>query len=97
MFEARLEGLELNVTALDLSLLDNNIDSPDILDMISIRSRPHGVGEEKDVIDNLSQIAKFSLPLIERDIPLNDPSQQQYSIGYSGTRRITKTYDWIVR
>lgn len=97
LFEARMEGLDLNVTALDLSLLENNIDSPDILDMISIRSRPHGVGEDPDMTNNLRPPVKFSLPLTERDIPLNDPSQQQYSIGYSGTRRITKTYDWTVR
>lgn len=97
LFEARMEGLDLNVTALDLSLLENNIGSPDILDMISIRSRPHGVGEDPDMTNNLRPTVKFSLPLSERDIPLNDPSQQQYSIGYSGTRRITKTYDWTVR
>ena len=91
LFEARLEGLELNVTALDLSLLDNNIDSPDVLDMISIRSVPHHVGEPDP------SKPQFTLPLSERDIPLNDPAQQQYSIGYTGTRKITKTYAWTRR
>lgn len=91
LFEARLEGLELNVTALDLSLLDNNIDSPDVLDMISIRSDPHHVGEPDP------SKPQFTLPLTERDIPLNDPAQQQYSIGYAGARKITKTYAWTRR
>lgn len=91
LFEARLEGLELNVTALDLSLLDNNIDSPDVLDMISIRSNPHHVGEPDP------SKPQFTLPLAERDIPLNDPAQQQYSIGYTGARKITKTYAWTRR
>lgn len=91
LFEARLEGLELNVTALDLSLLDNNIDSPDVLDMISIRSDPHRVGEPDP------SKPQFTLPLTERDIPLNDPAQQQYSIGYAGARKITKTYAWTRR
>lgn len=91
LFEARLEGLELNVTALDLSLLDNNIDSPDVLDMISIRSDPHHVGEPDP------SKPQFTLPLTERDIPLNDPAQQQYSIGYTGARKITKTYAWTRR
>lgn len=91
LFEARLEGLELNVTALDLSLLENNIDSPDVLDMISIRSDPHHVGEPD------LNATQFTLPLNERDIPLNDPAQQQYSIGYTGNRKITKTYAWTRR
>lgn len=91
LFEARLEGFELNVTALDLSLLENNIDSPDVLDMISIMSVPHHVGEAS--VD----APQFTLPLNERDIPLNDPAQQQYSIGYTGNRKITKTYAWTRR
>lgn len=81
LFEAKLEGIELNVTALDLSLIDNNVQSPDVLDMIAIKSDPHKV----DIV----------LPLSERDIPLNDPAQQQYSIGYTGSQKISKTYSWI--
>lgn len=92
LFEAKLEGLELDVTALDLSLLENNVESPDIFDMIQIQSTPHHVGIE-DPSDPTEQ--PISLPLSERDIPLNDPSQQQYTIGYTGTRKITRTYDWV--
>lgn len=83
LFEARLEGVELNVTALDLSLLETNVKSPDVLDLITVRSTPHSV--------------KISLPLNERDIPLNDPAQQQYSIGYAGSQKITSTYSGLRR
>lgn len=83
LFEARLEGVELNVTALDLSLLETNVKSPDVLDLITVRSTPHNV--------------KISLPLNERDIPLNDPAQQQYSIGYAGSQKITSTYSGLRR
>lgn len=83
LFEARLEGVELNVTALDLSLLETNVKSPDVLDLITVRSTPHNV--------------KISLPLNERDIPLNDPAQQQYSIGYTGSQKITSTHVGIRR
>ena len=89
LFEAKLEGLEIDVTALDLSLLQNNVKSPDVLDMITIKSTQHKIGSD-DPDD-----PAFSLPLSERDIPLNDPSQQQYTIGYTGTRKITRTYDWV--
>ena len=83
LFEARLEGVELNVTALDLSLLETNVKSPDVLDLITVRSTPHSV--------------KISLPLNERDIPLNDPAQQQYSIGYTGSQKITSTHSGLRR
>ena len=83
LFEARLEGVELNVTALDLSLLKTNVESPDVLDMIVIRSKPHNV--------------EIALPLNERNIPLNDPAQQQYSIGYTGSQKITSTHSGIRR
>ena len=83
LFEARLEGVEVNVTALDLSLLKTNVKSPDVLDLIKISSTPHNV--------------KISLPLNERDIPLNDPAQQQYSIGYTGSQKITSTHSGIRR
>ena len=83
LFEARLEGVELNVTALDLSLLETNVKSPDVLDLITVRSTPHNV--------------KISLPLNERDIPLNDPAQQQYSIGYTGSQKITSTHSGLRR
>jgi len=81
LFESKLESFEINVTAVDLSLLDSNVDSPDILDPIRIYSKPHMVDA--------------TLPLSERDIPLNDPSDQQYSIGYQGTQTISKTSSWI--
>lgn len=81
LFEAKLEELELNVTALDLSLLDSNVESPDILDPIKIYSKPHKVDA--------------TLPLSERDIPLNEPVNQQYTIGYQGTQTISKTYSWV--
>lgn len=83
LFEARLEGVEVNVTALDLSLLKTNVESPDVLDLIKISSTPHNV--------------KISLPLNERDIPLNDPAQQQYSIGYTGSQKITSTHSGLRR
>ena len=81
LFEAKLESFEVNVTALDLSLLETNIQSPDILDPIKIYSEPH----KTDII----------LPLSERDIPLNDPASQQFNIGYQGAQKISKTYSWI--
>lgn len=81
LFEAKLEAFEINVTALDLSLIDSNVESPDILDPIKIYSKPHKVDA--------------TLPLSERDIPLNDPVNQQYTIGYQGTQTISKTYSWI--
>lgn len=81
LFESKLESFEINVSAFDLTLLDSNIDSPDVLDPIRIVSYPH-------MIDTI-------LPLGERDIQLNDPSDQQYSIGYQGTQKISKTNSWI--
>ena len=81
LFESKLESFEINVTAVDLSLLDSNVDSPDILDPIRIYSKP--------------QMVDATLPLSERDIPLNDPSDQQYSLGYQGTQTISKTSSWI--
>ena len=76
MFIGNFEAAELNVSAFDLAMLDNSIESPDILDPIEVYSAPHMIN--------------VRLPLNERDIPLNRPSGMTYNIGYKYETTISK-------
>lgn len=82
LFVGDFDELNIDVSALDLSILESNVDSPDILDPVRIHSEPHGI----DIV----------LPIQERDIPFNDLSSQTFSIGYEKSQKITSFNEKII-
>jgi hypothetical protein len=75
LYNAVFEKLSLSVTALDLALLESNIDVPRIMDPIHIVSEYHNV----DLL----------LPLQSMDIPFNKLENQTFNIGYEKEQKIT--------
>ncbi len=56
----------LTLTAIDLSLLDKNIDSFRVGDLIKVRSKPHGITREDDVFQLTEQSLDFLNPQNDR-------------------------------
>lgn len=75
LFKGLFEKMSLTVTALDLSVLENTLTTPRILDPIRIISPYHKV----DMI----------LPLKSMDIPFNKLEDQTFDIGYEKEQKIT--------
>lgn len=65
------DNIVLDVTAVDLRLLNVNYEAFDILDKVRIISRPHGV-------DNL-------LPIRKMEIPMSKPEQTSYVLSHNTT------------
>lgn len=77
----QFENITISVTALDLALLDSTVNSPNVLDPIHVCSTPH-------LVDLIA-------PVMERDIPLNDPAGQTYEIGFEKSQRLSDVKNWI--
>jgi hypothetical protein len=75
LYSSMFEKMSLSVTALDLALLDSNVDIARIMDPIHIVSPYHKV----DML----------LPLQTVDIPFNDLDNQTFNIGYEKEQKIT--------
>ena len=81
LYSGQFEAISISVSALDLALLDSTVNSPNVLDPVRVYSEPHHV----DLI----------VPVQERDIPMNDPANHTFDIGYEKTRRMSDTKSWI--
>lgn len=79
--ESKIEDITISLSAVDLHVLDNNIQSINLLDRVYVRSSYHGVSD--------------FYPVTELSYNLADPSGDTFTLGKSEARSLTTRSDAI--
>ena len=77
--ESKIEDITLQISAIDLHVLDNNIQSINLLDRVYVRSSYHGVSD--------------FYPVTELSYNLADPSGDTFTLGKAEARSLTTRSD----